>query len=60
MPPGADEVVAIDRVMPHFSTAREAAALGCQVDWSDTDMMPDPTDAPWGGRAFVDLVRNTN
>ena len=59
MPPGTDVVMGFDRVMPHFSTAREAAALGCQVDWSDTDMVPKPTDAPWGGRAIVDLVRNT-
>ena len=59
MPPGADEEVAFDRVMPHFSTAREAAALGCQVDWSDTDMMPYPTDAPWANHAIGDLVRNT-
>ncbi len=59
MPPGADEVMAFDRVMPDFSIVQEAAALGCRVDWSDTDMMPNPTDAPWGDNAIVDLVRNT-
>jgi len=51
--------VGFDRVMPNFSIAQEAAALGCQVDWSDTDMMPNPTDSPWGDHAIGDLVRNT-
>lgn len=37
--------------MPIFSIAQEAVALGCQVDWSDTDMMPNPTDAPWQDRS---------
>ena len=59
MPPGADEVMGFDRVMPNFSIAQEATALGCQVDWSDTDMMPNPTDAPWADHAIGDLVRNT-
>jgi [methyl-Co(III) methanol-specific corrinoid protein]:coenzyme M methyltransferase len=36
--------------MPIFSIAQEAMALGCEVDWSDTDMMPNPTDSPWADR----------
>lgn len=47
---GAHEVMGFDSVMPIFSIAQEAVALGCQVDWSDTDMMPNPTDAPWADR----------
>jgi [methyl-Co(III) methanol-specific corrinoid protein]:coenzyme M methyltransferase len=44
---GAHEVMGFDSVMPIFSIAQEATALGCKVDWSDKDMMPNPTDAPW-------------
>ncbi len=47
---GAHEVMGFDSVMPIFSIAQEAVALGCQVDWSDTDMMPNPTDSPWSDR----------
>ncbi len=47
---GAHEVMGFDSVMPIFSIAQEAMALGCQVDWSDTDMMPNPTDSPWADR----------
>ncbi len=47
---GAHEVMGFDSVMPIFSIAQEAVALGCQVDWSDTDMMPNPTDSPWADR----------
>ena len=39
---GAHEVMGFDSVMPIFSIAQEAMALGCNVDWSDTDMMPNP------------------
>ena len=47
---GVHEVMGYDSVMPIFSIAQEATALGCQVDWSDKDMMPNPTDAPWADR----------
>lgn len=47
---GAHEVMGYDSVMPIFSIAQEAVALGCNVDWSDKDMMPNPTDAPWADR----------
>ncbi|MEM7129726.1 MAG: uroporphyrinogen decarboxylase family protein [Chloroflexota bacterium] len=47
---GAHEVMGFDSVMPIFSIAQEAVALGCEVDWSDTDMMPNPTGSPWADR----------
>jgi len=47
---GAHDVLGFDSVMPIFSIAQEATALGCNVDWSDKDMMPNPTDAPWADR----------
>ena len=50
---GAHEVMGFDSVMPIFSIAQEATALGCEVDWSDTDMMPNPTDSPWADRDEV-------
>ena len=59
MPFSTDEVVGFDRVMPDFSIAQEATARGCQVDWSDTDMMSNPTAAPWADHAVGDHVCNT-
>ena len=46
----AHDVMGFDNVMPIFSIAQEAAALGCEVDWSDTTMMPTPTTHPWADR----------
>lgn len=34
------EIAGFDTVMPEFSVQQEAAALGCEVDWGDRDMMP--------------------
>lgn len=34
------EVLGYDTVMPVFSVTQEAAALGCQVDWGNPQMMP--------------------
>lgn len=47
---GAHDVMGFDSVMPIFSIAQEATALGCEVDWSDKDMMPNPTTSPWSDR----------
>jgi len=47
---GAHEVMGFDSVMPIFSIAQEATALGCKVDWSSTSMMPTPTSHPWEDR----------
>lgn len=48
---GAHEVMGFDSVMPIFSIAQEATALGCEVDWSDTSMMPTPATHPWEDRS---------
>ena len=33
-------ILGYDTVMPVFSVVQEAAALGCQVEWGEPDMMP--------------------
>ena len=35
------EVLGFDTVMPEFSVQQEAAALGCEVNWGDDNMMPE-------------------
>jgi [methyl-Co(III) methanol-specific corrinoid protein]:coenzyme M methyltransferase len=47
---GAHEVMGFDSVMPIFSIAQEAVALGCEVDWTDDSMMPTPSTHPWEDR----------
>ena len=47
---GAHEVLGFDSVMPIFSIAQEAVALGCEVDWTDDSMMPTPLSHPWEDR----------
>jgi len=47
---GAHDVLGFDSVMPIFSIAQEAVALGCEVDWTDDSMMPTPTTHPWEDR----------
>lgn len=47
---GAHDVLGFDSVMPIFSIAQEAVALGCEVDWTDDTMMPTPTTHPWEDR----------
>jgi [methyl-Co(III) methanol-specific corrinoid protein]:coenzyme M methyltransferase len=47
---GAHDVMGLDSVMPIFSIAQEATALGCEVDWADTMMMPNPATHPWADR----------
>lgn len=49
----AYEVMGFDSVMPIFSIAQEATALGCEVDWSDTTMMPNPATHPWADRSVA-------
>lgn len=44
------EVMGFDTVMPIFSIAQEATALGCQVDWRDPRRMPTPISHPWADR----------
>ena len=47
---GAHDVMGFDSVMPIFSIAQEATALGCEVDWSDASIMPNPATHPWADR----------
>jgi [methyl-Co(III) methanol-specific corrinoid protein]:coenzyme M methyltransferase len=47
----AHDIMGFDSVMPIFSIAQEATGLGCKVDWSDKEMMPNPTDPPWADRS---------
>ncbi|MHB1133895.1 MAG: MtaA/CmuA family methyltransferase [Chloroflexota bacterium] len=37
---GGHELLGYDTVMPYFSVAQEAAALGCEMDWGAPDVMP--------------------
>lgn len=47
----AHDVMGFDSVMPIFSIAQEAVALGCEVDWSDASVMPTPATHPWADRS---------
>jgi [methyl-Co(III) methanol-specific corrinoid protein]:coenzyme M methyltransferase len=47
----AHDVMGFDSVMPIFSIAQEATALGCEVDWSETTIMPNPATHPWKDRS---------
>ena len=48
---GAHDVMGFDSVMPIFSISQEAVALGCEVDWSDPKVMPNPATHPWADRS---------
>jgi [methyl-Co(III) methanol-specific corrinoid protein]:coenzyme M methyltransferase len=37
---GGYDILGFDTIMPEFSVQREAAALGCEVDWGNRSMMP--------------------
>ncbi len=43
---GGYEVLGFDTIMPEFSVQQEAAALGCEVDWGNKNMMPDAKTHP--------------
>lgn len=43
---GGYEILGFDTIMPAFSVHQEAAALGCEVDWGNPDMMPDAKTHP--------------
>ena len=44
------EILGFDSVMPIYSIAQEATALGCEVEWQSHDTMPTPTVAAWTDR----------
>ncbi len=46
---GAYEILGYDAIMPVFSVAQEAAALGCEIDWGAIDEMPVARTHPWRG-----------
>ena len=48
-------VLGYDTVMPVFSVTQEAAALGCQVNWGASDMMPAVRSHPFAGADLVSL-----
>jgi [methyl-Co(III) methanol-specific corrinoid protein]:coenzyme M methyltransferase len=48
----AHDVLGFDTVMPIFSVAQEATALGCKVDWEDAAKMPTPVTHPWRDRSL--------
>ena len=48
------EIIGFDTVMPEYSVHQEAAALGCDVDWGNRDMMPDSRNFPH--EDFSDVV----
>ena len=41
------EVLGYDTVMPVFSVTQEAAALGCEMEWGNPEMMPGVTSHPF-------------
>jgi len=41
------EILGFDTVMPQFSVAHEAAALGCSINWGDRDHLPEIKASPW-------------
>jgi [methyl-Co(III) methanol-specific corrinoid protein]:coenzyme M methyltransferase len=41
------EILGFDTVMPEYSVHQESAALGCDVDWGDRDIMPDSKTSPY-------------
>jgi [methyl-Co(III) methanol-specific corrinoid protein]:coenzyme M methyltransferase len=43
---GGYEVLGFDTVMPAFSVHQLSAALGCEMDWGDSTMMPDAKTHP--------------
>jgi methylthiol:coenzyme M methyltransferase len=47
----AHDLMGFDSVMPIFSIAQEAVALGCAVDWTETTTMPTPATHPWADRS---------
>ena len=52
---GAYEILGYDAIMPVYSVAQEAAALGSETDWGTVDEMPTPRTHPW---ATADDVRS--
>jgi [methyl-Co(III) methanol-specific corrinoid protein]:coenzyme M methyltransferase len=43
----AHDLLGYDAIMPIFSVAQEAAALGCEMDWGTRETMPVACTHPW-------------
>jgi [methyl-Co(III) methanol-specific corrinoid protein]:coenzyme M methyltransferase len=52
------ELVGFDTVMPEYSVHQEAAALGCEVDWGNREMMPDSKTSPYADFADIQVPEN--
>jgi [methyl-Co(III) methanol-specific corrinoid protein]:coenzyme M methyltransferase len=55
---GAHTVLGFDSVMPVFSIAQEAAALGCGMDWGRKDWMPINTTSPYTTPDQVEIPKD--
>jgi MtaA/CmuA family methyltransferase len=47
------EALGYDTIMPVFSVVQESAALGCDINWGDPEMMPGATSHPFAGDAPI-------
>ncbi len=47
------EILGYDTIMPVFSVVQEAAALGCEINWGDPEMMPGARSHPFAGDAPI-------
>ena len=47
------EILGYDTIMPVFSVVQESAALGCEINWGDPEMMPGATSHPFSGDAPI-------
>ena len=52
------EIVGFDTVMPEYSVHQESAALGCEVDWGDRDIMPDAKKFPYADFSDIQIPEN--
>jgi methylthiol:coenzyme M methyltransferase len=43
------EILGYDTIMPVFSVVQECAALGCEINWGDPEMMPGAISHPFAG-----------
>ena len=51
-------ILGYDTIMPVFSVAQEAAALGCEVDWGDPEMLPTVRSQPFAEKDDLEIPQN--
>jgi len=49
------DILGYDTIMPVFSVVQESAALGCEINWGDPEMMPGARTHPFAGDAPIRL-----